>query len=157
MDAILADAEAVTTLVHVGETCERTVRFSRDDIATFARLTGDTNPLHHDVQAAQRARHGEIIASGQQTTAQMIGLVASHFSRSDDGRERELLCLNFNFAFKAPVFAEQELVLHWRVASVEWNVSLGGWLFHADGRATVRNAHPCVVGRGTLLVKAGQD
>ncbi|MFX8051614.1 MaoC family dehydratase, partial [Acinetobacter baumannii] len=85
------------------------------------RLTGDTNPLHHDVQAAQRARHGEIIASGQQTTALMIGLAASHFSRADDGHARELLCLNFNFAFKAPVFAEQELVLHWRVASVEWN------------------------------------
>jgi acyl dehydratase len=142
-----------TTLVRVGETCERVVRFTREDIATFARLTGDSNPLHHDVQAAQRARHGEIIASGQQTTAMMIGLAASHFSRDDDGQARELLCLNFNFAFKAPVFAEQELVLSWRVASVEWNATLGGWLAHADGRATVRHAHPCVIGRGTLLVK----
>ncbi|MBA4216793.1 MAG: MaoC family dehydratase [Roseateles sp.] len=143
-------------LIHVGETCERQVRFTREDIATFARLTGDTNPLHHDVQAAQRARHGEIIASGQQTTALMIGLAASHFSRADDGHARELLCLNFNFAFKAPVFAEQELVLHWRVASVEWNAALGGWLAHIDGNATVRCAHPCVVGRGTLLVRAAQ-
>jgi acyl dehydratase len=157
MDATLAEADAVgTTLVRVGETCERTVRFSREDIATFARLTGDTNPLHHDVQAAQRARHGEIIASGQQTTAMMIGLAASHFSRGDDGMQRELLCLNFNFAFKAPVFAEQELLLHWRVASVEWNATLGGWLAHVDGRAMVRNGHPSVVGRGTLLVKDGQ-
>lgn len=148
--------EVVTpSLIHVGETCERQVRFTREDIATFARLTGDSNPLHHDVQAAQRARHGEIIASGQQTTALMIGLVASHFSRSDDGLQRELLCLNFNFAFKAPVFAEQDLLLQWRVASVEWNETLGGWLAHADGRAMVRHAHPCVIGRGTLLVKAG--
>jgi hypothetical protein len=55
----------------------------------------------------------------------MIGLVASHFSRNDDGIERELLCLNFNFAFKAPVFAEQELLLSWRVASVRrWTA---GW------------------------------
>ena len=156
MEATLAEADTATTLVRVGDSCERLVRFSREDIATFARLTGDTNPLHHDVLAAQRARHGEIIASGQQTTALMIGLAASHFSRSDDGLARELLCLNFNFAFKAPVFAEQELVLNWRVASVEWNATLGGWLFHADGRATVRNAHPCVIGRGTLLVKAGE-
>lgn len=154
MDTTFADDPVVTALIRVGETCERLIRFTRDDIATFARLTGDTNPLHHDVQAAQRARHGEIIASGQQTTAQMIGLVASHFSRSDDGQERELLCLNFNFAFKAPVFAEQDVVLHWRVATVEWNATLGGWLAHLDGRAMVRNAHPCVVGRGTLLVKS---
>lgn len=157
MDALLAELEAPTTnLIHVGESCERSVRFSRECIATFARLTGDTNPLHHDVQAAQRARHGEIIASGQQTTAQMIGLVASHFSRSDDGLQRELLCLNFNFAFKAPVFAEQELLLCWRVASVEWSEFLGGWLAHVDGRAAVRHAQPSVVGRGTLLVKAGK-
>jgi acyl dehydratase len=156
MDTLAPDAQS-TSLIRVGETCERLIRFTREDIATFARLTGDTNPLHFDVQAAQRARHGEIIASGQQTTAQMIGLVASHFSRSDDGQERELLCLNFNFAFKAPVFAEQDLVLHWRVASVEWNATLDGWLAHVDGRATVRHAHPCVVGRGTLLVKNGDD
>lgn len=152
MDTTLSETTS-TSLIRVGETCERVVRFTREDIATFARLTNDTNPLHFDNQAAQRARHGEIIASGQQTTAMMIGLVASHFSRSDDGNERELLCLNFNFAFKAPVFAEQELVLHWRVATVEWNATLGGWLAHVDGRATVRHAHPCVIGRGTLLVK----
>ncbi len=156
MDApAVEEQEEVTAPVQVGDTCERTVRFTRDDIAMFAQLTGDTNPLHHDVQAAQRARHGEIIASGQQTTAQMMGLAASFFSRQDD-MARELLCLNFNFAFKAPVFAEQELVLHWRVATVEWNASLGGWLAHVDGKATVRNAHPCVVGRGTLLVKTGE-
>ena len=76
MDTPLVDVES-PPLVRVGETCERLVRFTREDIATFARVTGDTNPLHHDVQAAQRARHGEIIASGQQTTAQMIGLLAS--------------------------------------------------------------------------------
>lgn len=155
MDTTFAEAET-TTLIRVGETCERQIRFTREDIAAFARLTGDSNPLHHDVQAAQRARHGEIIASGQQTTAQMIGLVASHFSRGDDGQARELLCLNFNFAFKAPVFAEQELLLHWRVASVEWSATLGGWVAHVDGRAMVRHAHPCVIGRGTLLVKAAR-
>lgn len=154
MDTTLAEP-ATTALIRVGETCEREIRFTREDIAAFARLTGDSNPLHHDVQAARRARHGEIIASGQQTTALMIGLVASHFSRSDDsGQVRELLCLNFNFAFKAPVFAEQDLLVHWRVASVEWNATLDGWLAHVDGRAAVRDAHASVVGRGTLLVKA---
>ena len=155
MDTPVAEAPPLA-LIRVDETCARHIRFTRDDIATFARLSGDTNPLHLDLQAAQRARHGEIIASGQQTTAQMMGLVASHFSRSDDSGARELLCLNFNFAFKAPVFAEQELVLSWRVATVEWSESLDGWLAHVDGRATVRHASPCVIARGTLLVKAAR-
>ena len=155
MEPTIDKGNTAVPLIQVGESCERVVRFTRQDIASFAQLTGDTNPLHHDVQAAQRARHGEIIASGQQTTAQMMGLVASHFSRSDDGLARELLCLNFNFSLKAPVFAEQELLLLWRVASVEWSGTLGGWLGHVDGWATVRNAPPSVVARGTLLLKNG--
>ena len=137
----------------VGEHCERTVRFSRESIAAFAELTGDSNPLHRDALAAQRARHGEIIASGQQTTAMMIGLAASHFSRPGVDFGREVLCLNFNFSFKSPVFAEQSLQLSWQVASIEWHEGLGGWLSLVDGRAAVGHAAPAVIGRGTLLIK----
>lgn len=141
-------------LVVAGESCSRQLRLSRDDIATFARLSGDSNPLHHDAMAAQRARHGEIIASGQHSTALLIGLASSYFSRPGDGFGRELLCLNFNFSFKAPVFADQLLELSWHVASVEWNATLGGLLAQVNGRAAVRHSRPAVVGRGTLLVKA---
>lgn len=139
--------------VNQGERCAREVRFSRETIAAFAQLSGDSNPLHHDVQAAQRARHGEIIASGQQVMALLMGLAASHFSRPGDGFARELLCLNTNFAFKLPVFADQTLELGWLVSQVEWHAGLGGWLAHCDGRAAVRHAKPAVVARGTFLVK----
>ena len=141
-------------LVQPGDTCCRSVRFSRDEIATFARLSGDSNPLHHDQLAAQRARHGEIIASGEHTTAVLIGLASSHFSQPDAHGAREVLCLNFNFAFKAPVFAEQAIELSWKVASVEPHPRLGGMLVHLDGKAAVRHANPSVVGRGTLLIKS---
>ena len=152
--ATLADPIA-DTLVLPGETCQRSLRLSREDIAAFARLSGDSNPLHHHLLAAQRARHGEILASGQHTTALMMGLAASHFSRAAEaGVGREVLCLNFNFSFKAPVFADQPLDLFWRVASVEWHERLGGLLVQIDGRVAVRHAAPAVVGRGTLLVKA---
>ena len=142
-----------TPLIRVGEEFRTLVRYTREQIIQFARLTGDTNPLHHDRQAAERASFGEIIASGQQTASQMMGVVASHFSQRDDGVPREMLCLNFNFAFKAPVFAEQALELSWRVASVEPHVRLGGLLVQLDGQAAVRGSTPSVVGRGTLLVK----
>ena len=138
--------------ISVGESFTRTLRYSRDEIADFARLSGDSNPLHTNSLSAQRARFGEIIASGQQTAAQMMGLVASHFSRSDDGIVREMLCLNFNFAFKRPVFAEQEIRLSWEVGSMEWNSRLNGWVGLVDGAARV-GGKVCVVGRGTVLVK----
>jgi acyl dehydratase len=139
-----------------GETVRRTVRYTRADIAEFARLTGDANPVHHDLQAAHRARHGEIIASGQQSASQLMGLAASYFSRSDDGCAREMLALNFNFAFKAPVFAEQSIVLQWSVSTVAWSSSLEGWIGHIDGHASV-GGRRCVVARGTILVRGGTE
>ena len=139
-------------LIGPAETLARTVRYSRDDIAAFARLSGDANPLHHDAQAAQRARFGEIIASGQQTAASLMGMLATHYSRVDDGVAREMLCLNMNFAFKSPVFADQDLLLEWQVASVEWSTRLKGLLGHLNGSAGVMNARPSIVARGTILV-----
>ena len=141
-----------TPLIRVGEEFRTVVRYTREQIMQFARLTGDTNPLHHDRQAAERASFGEIIASGQQTASQMMGAVASHFSQRDDGVSREMLCLNFNFAFKAPIFAEQDIHMAWHVTKLETSQRLGGFVGHLDGQARVAG-RACVVGRGTILVK----
>ena len=144
-------------LIEVGERLSRTVRFSRDEIATFARMTFDENPLHIDNQVAQRARFGEIIASGQQTSAVMMGMVATYFSRSDDGVPRQKLCLNMNFSFKSPVFADQDVLLTWQVSSLEWKEKLGGQLAQIDGSARVGAGRPLVVARGTILVSEVQS
>jgi len=148
-------SSSITTPLPVvaGQTCHRRLKFSRESIAEFARVTGDANPLHFDAQAAARSHHGRIIASGQQTTSQMIGLAATHFARQCADYSREVLCLNFNFAFKAPVFADEVLDLSWTVTAVQWQARLAGWLAHADGRAQA-GTRLCVVARGTLLVKA---
>lgn len=141
----------ITRLIRVGESVSARMRLTSDEIRAFALLTEDSNPLHHDRQAAQRANFGEIIASGQHTASRLMGLVASHFSRPADGLPRDMLCLNFNFAFKAPVFAEQEIALQWRVTSVEANPHRGGFIGHLDGDARI-GSRICVVGRGTVLV-----
>jgi acyl dehydratase len=147
------DASLKERLIGAGERFSETVRYTREEIIRFAGATRDTNPLHHDTESAQRSRFGEIIASGQQTSAIMMGLLASHYSRDDDGIRREMVCLNFNFAFKAPVFAEQDIELVWTVASVQWNNKLGGMVGQLDGTASVRHSRPSVIARGTILVK----
>jgi len=140
-----------TPLIRMGDSFQAQVRYTREQIIQFARLTGDANPLHHDRQAAERASFGEIIASGQQTASQMMGVVATHFSRRGDGVPREMLCLNFNFAFRSPIFAEQDIVIAWLVSEVERNSKRGGYIGHLDGTASV-GGRACVVGRGTILV-----
>ena len=143
-----------TPLIREGEEIRSRLRYSVEQIIEFARLTGDANPLHHDLRAAQRAHFGEIIASGQQTSSHMMGLVASHFSRHDDGVPREMLCLDFSFAFKSPVFAEQDIQLRWRVSEVERSTRRGGFIGHVEGTARV-GARECVAARGTVLVRRG--
>jgi acyl dehydratase len=140
-------------LVRVGETFGESVRYSREDIEAFARVTRDDNPLHHDKLAAQRSRFGEIIASGQQTAAIMMGILATYFSRQDDGVRREMVCLNFNVSFKEPLFAEQPIALSWKVSTVQWNQKLGGVVAHLDGTASPPHGRPAVIARGTILVK----
>jgi len=139
-------------LLRVGEKCRRQLRLSRQQIIDFANLTGDLNPLHHDTLAAQRADFGEIIACGQHTVSLLIGLVASHFAQPGESGPREVLCLNFNFAFKAPVFADQTLSLAWTVMAVDPSARQSGWIAQVDGLASIAG-RACVIGRGTLLVR----
>lgn len=146
------DRASTAALVAVGDSFSHTTRYSHEDIARFATLTLDRNPVHHDGAAARRAGLDEVIASGQHTSALMSGLAATHFSRRDDGVPREMLCLNFNFAYKAPIFAERDVTLEWRVAGTEWNESLGGVIAQLEGNALVAGA-PAVIARGTVLVR----
>ncbi len=148
----IRDESSSADLVAVGERTELLTRYTRDEIARFATLTCDSNPVHQARDAAQRAGLADVIASGQHTSALMSGLAATHFSRSDDGVAREMLCLNFNFAYREPIFAEQDVALEWVVTSTEWNQSLGGVIAQLDGRAVVANA-PAVIARGTVLVR----
>jgi len=143
----------IDRVIAPGETVSKTLRFTREDIIAFARMSHDHNPLHVDARAAQRGRFGEIIASGQHTASILMGMLATHYSRDTDGVKREMLCLNMNFAFKGPVLADQEVALHWKVATAQWNSKLQGVLAHLDGAASVVEGKPLVIARGTILVK----
>ena len=139
-------------LIREGEEIRALVRYTREQIAQFAQLTGDLNPLHHDRQAAERASFGEIIASGQHTASQMMGLAASHFSRADDGVPREMLCLDCQFTFQAPVFAAQDVQIAWQVAEIERSTRRGGFIGRLEGTAAV-GRRTCVQAKAVVLVR----
>ncbi|MCH2241804.1 MAG: MaoC family dehydratase N-terminal domain-containing protein [Aquabacterium sp.] len=139
--------------VAVGETVSTTVHFSLADIAAFATACHDRNPLHRDSDAAAHSRFGEVIASCSHAPSMLMGLSASYFSRSDDGIQREMVGLNYNFSFKAPVFADEDIQLSWRVATVEWHARLGGHLAQIEGTASTARSGTALIARGTILVK----
>lgn len=151
-DSTVVDDAALAALVRVGERVEHVARYSREEISRFATLTLDLNPVHHDRDFALRAGLSDVIASGQHTSALMSGLAATYFSRDDDGVARSMLCLHFNFAYREPIFADQEVTMRWVVSSTEWNASLDGVIAQIEGKATVSNAL-AVIARGTVLVR----
>lgn len=138
--------------IHGGEAFGRIVRYSVQQIIDFARMSYDANPLHRDEEAARKAAYSGIIASGQQTAALLMGMVASYFSRDDDGVAREVVCLNFNFAFKAPIYAGDDVTMRWSVVSSDYNIRLGGWIGQLSGAAACNDIE-CVIARATVLVK----
>lgn len=137
--------------LRVGEHFGRKLSYSVQQIADFARLSLDSNPLHQ-AEAAGSSAYAGVIASGQQTVASMMGLMASHFTRHGDGPLREMLCLNVNFAFKAPVRADAEIDMRWVVSAVDYNAQLKGWIAQLNGSAYSAGTD-CVIGRATVLVK----
>ena len=146
------DEAATDVLVRIGERIEFKTRFTRDEISRFATLTRDGNPVHHDREAARCAGLPDVIASGQHTSALMSGLAATYFSRSDDGIARAMLCLNFNFAYREPIFAATDVAMEWAVTDTEWSISLGGVIAQLEGKATAAGV-PAVIARGTVLVR----
>ena len=53
--------------IKVGDGAEFEKTVSAEDIALFAQVTGDTNPLHQDAGYAAKTRFGECIAHGMLT------------------------------------------------------------------------------------------
>jgi hypothetical protein len=50
-------------------------------VVEFANAAGDNNPIHHDPKFAATTRFGRPTASDPHTTALLLALTASHFSK----------------------------------------------------------------------------
>lgn len=131
----------------VGESFSKTVSLDAASISTFAALSQDPNPLHHDAAVARRSRFGAVIASGPQTASLLLGLSAEHFTRSGAA-----LGLDFRLQFRKAVKAGDVLTLRWTVTRVEDKPSLKGELVEMAGE--VRNQNDELVLSSTGLVLA---
>jgi acyl dehydratase len=144
-DEISPDAQR--RLVQVGERITGQVCLSREEIATFARLCGDLNPLHHDEDYARHTRFGGIIACGPQVTSLMMGLTATYFSQG-----RAMLGLEFTFRFRKAVKAGESIALAWEVVAAEPKASLQGVLVTLEGKATNPQGEAVLTSTGKVLV-----
>src|SRR5207248_7475496 len=98
-------------------------------VSSYARGVGDSNPIHHDSVFAAATRYRRTIASGTHTTALLLGLTASHYSKG-----AAMVGLEFWVRFRRPIFADETILLEWLVVRVTPNPKLGGDVVELRGR-----------------------
>jgi acyl dehydratase len=133
--------------VRRGESISESRVFGSDDIAEFARSSGDTNPVHTDAAAGRASRYGKRIASAQHSISLMIGLAGSWLARRG-----ESVSLGCSFRFTGAVMEGDVIELRWTVTETVVKESLGGLIVVLDGTATNASGRVCVMGTLEMLL-----
>ena len=116
-------------------------------VAAYAQAAGDTNPVHHDYEFAAATRYGRLIASGTHTTALLLGLTASHYSKRG-----AMVGLEFWVRFRRPIYADETILLEWLVVKVTPNEKLKGEIVELRGRIKSQNGETALGAKGRVLV-----
>ena len=87
----------------VGDKASRTRTVLASDIEHFTAISGDRNPLHYDIDAAERSRFGRVIVQGGVTSGLLNALVAEDLPGPGS------VFLHVDWSFKAPVGPGDEI------------------------------------------------
>ena len=123
------------------------VRLTPESVADYANSVGDTNPVHHDPGFAARTRFGRPIASGTHTTALLLALTASHYSKRS-----AMLGLEFWVGFRKAIFADETIRLEWLTVKVTPNARLKGDVVELRGRIRNEKGETALRAKGRVLV-----
>ncbi len=116
-------------------------------VSAYALAAGDNNPVHHDRQFAASSRYRRLIASGTHTTALLLGLTASHFSKIG-----AMVGMEFWVRFRRPIYADETIRLEWLVVKVTPNEKLKGEIVELRGRIKAQDGLTAVGAKGRVLV-----
>lgn len=104
-------------LLHVGQEASLTKAFSAHDVELFAKLTGDTNPLHVDAAYARSTFFHRPVVHG----ILINGLISAVIGTRMLGRGHVLL--RQEIRFPAPVFIDEEIVATAKVQKMKMSLA----------------------------------
>jgi len=129
------------------ERFSKVVKLTPEAVSDYSRSVGDSNPVHHDADFAKTTRFGRLIASGTHTTALLLGLTASHFSKRGS-----MVGLEFWVRFKKAIFADETIRLEWLTIRVTPNAKLKGDVVELRGRIQNEKGETALGAKGRILV-----
>ena len=110
-DEARSEAMAGLDLV-TGQTATRSMQVTREQVLSYAEMSGDHNPLHFDEDFVRRTTFGRLVAHGGITTGILHALVA------EDMPGPGTVFLSQNWKFTAPVFIGDTITATAEVVSV---------------------------------------
>ena len=142
------------TFLEVGETAEYTRRIEAEDIAAFACISGDDDPVHTDPDFAARTAFGRCIAHGAHVMG-LLSTTASMMSRRSVARGATGTPVSAGYdriRFTRPVFAGETLTARYAIEEVD---DARGRT-HARMEVVNQDGQTCLVGTHVLAwVPAG--
>lgn len=96
-----------------GDTYEKEIVFTSEDINTFARLTGDYNPIHFNADYASKTPFKKPVVHGMLAVSAFSGVMGMHFP----GEGSIVLQRDINFI--RPVFPGEKYVMQFKITAVD--------------------------------------
>jgi acyl dehydratase len=96
----------------VGQKARRSLTLTAEHVQTYAKLTGDYNPLHFDEAFAARTKFRELVVQGGLTTGLLHALVATDLPGPGS------VFLSQNWKFTAPVYMGDTITAEAEVLTV---------------------------------------
>ena len=124
----------------VGQTATRAATFTADHVETYARLTGDRNPLHFDEAFTAGTRFGRLLVQGGLTTGVLNALVAMDLPGPGS------VFISHNWRFTGPVYIGDTVTAVATVLSVHASkpvTQLGIRITRQDGEVVLEGEAWC--------------
>ena len=90
-------------MVNPGQQIREEKTFSQAEFDTFARLSGDDNPIHVDPDFSARTRFGRTVAHGMLLYSVLCGVISRHFPGA--------VQLSQQLMFPAPTYANEPMTI----------------------------------------------
>lgn len=124
---------------------------TEDDVMSFARLSGDFNPLHTDEEFARRAGFGGRIAHGMLIAAMATGM--ANQTRVFEGTT--LALLEQRIQYKAPVRLGDTVHLQLEVTALRESSKADRGIVEFSAQVCNQDGKPVIESVWSLLMKRG--